>query len=407
MNPQFLIRFYIHFTLIFHFHSISRTANKAFKVNDPTVDPVEWQKWASKMPAPEKAFEVKDCPTIGGKGLFIHHKYRGKIAAKAAVIEYMGERIDKNEYERRLDEYQNDGTFNYMVPAVKGWYIDATRKGNWARYVNHSCDPNCALEDSPVNGERAVMLVCFRDMRAGTEVTIDYGKDYMSVDGKYIRCLCKTRKCSGIIGVKIKELPEIMLKMQDEISVLKGLPAPIPAEENEEQVVEEEIVVENGMENQQPQANIPAGDHSYSADEVSLLTKDSPDKQTSKDKTVTEETTAPVPESEEQTGFDRNSYFRLMEENLQLRRSQSQVSMQLALILQMVSNMQIQSIANFVPVSYHNMGMMHHAMAANAQMQGQAHPHRMQPYQRTAGDNSQPVRGCQGFRRNGQKVFFY
>jgi hypothetical protein len=355
----------------------------------------------------DKGFEVKDSPKVGGKGLFVHHKYKGTFQYNEAVIEYVGERINKKEYKRRLKEYGTDGTFNYMAPAgMKGWYIDATKKGNWARYVNHSCDPNCGLEDATVNGERTVMLVCYKSMSAGMEVTIDYGKNYRSVDGKYIRCLCKVSKCSGIIGVTKKELPEILMKWQDMIPVPKALPAPAPIQEKVDQVIEEEVVVENVMEYEPAHVSALADDHSYSAnDPVVLLVKVQQDEAANGDTAVSKETTAPVVEAEHQTGFDKDSFLRLMEENQQLRMSLSRVSMQSAQIAQLLSQMQMQSVANSDP-SY-NMGILHHTMAANDQMQSLAHSYRVNPYQRVTGDGQSRVPACRGFRRNGQKVYFY
>lgn len=58
----------------------------------------------------------------------------------ALVIEYVGEVISKDEMSRRLRS-QETGQHFYMM-AVGNGFIDAGRKGNFARFINHSCEPN-------------------------------------------------------------------------------------------------------------------------------------------------------------------------------------------------------------------------------------------------------------------------
>lgn len=61
------------------------------------------------------------------------------------VDEYMGEVIDQHEMIKRMKTklYMNN---NYMVQLKHDEIIDATRKGNITRFINHSCDPNCVAE---------------------------------------------------------------------------------------------------------------------------------------------------------------------------------------------------------------------------------------------------------------------
>lgn len=61
------------------------------------------------------------------------------------VDEYMGEVIDQNEMIKRMKKilYKNN---NYMVQLKHDEIIDATRKGNITRFINHSCEPNCVAE---------------------------------------------------------------------------------------------------------------------------------------------------------------------------------------------------------------------------------------------------------------------
>ena len=52
--------------------------------------------------------------------------------------------------------------------------IDPTEKGNLARFINHSCDPNCGTEKQNVLGEIAVGIVALKNIEPGTELTFDY-----------------------------------------------------------------------------------------------------------------------------------------------------------------------------------------------------------------------------------------
>lgn len=61
------------------------------------------------------------------------------------VDEYVGEVIDQHEMIKRMKTklYMNN---NYMVQLKHDEIIDATRKGNITRFINHSCEPNCVAE---------------------------------------------------------------------------------------------------------------------------------------------------------------------------------------------------------------------------------------------------------------------
>lgn len=61
------------------------------------------------------------------------------------VDEYMGEVINQHEMIKRMKKklYRNN---NYMVQLNHDEIIDATRKGNITRFINHSCEPNCVAE---------------------------------------------------------------------------------------------------------------------------------------------------------------------------------------------------------------------------------------------------------------------
>jgi hypothetical protein len=198
--------------------------NKAFKVRvtsgsgnqEEHVDTTDWSSWAEKRPNVMQAFEVKEVGDLA-KGLFLRKDYR-KIKKGEAVIECVGERISEKENKDRVTRYAAANWFNYMVP-VKSMYIDNTVKGNWSRYMNHSCDPNCQI-DPPVNvkGFWVVMIVAIRDIKPGEELSLNYGSDYRSWEGKFLPCKCSAPAfCSGILGIPKQNLLRDMNDLQDRV----------------------------------------------------------------------------------------------------------------------------------------------------------------------------------------------
>jgi SET domain-containing protein len=144
--------------------------------------------------------------------LFIHHQAGGKgwgIVATARipkgtfVIEYVGEVIDSEELEDRAENYINDKHF-YFLTLDANECIDARRRGNWARFINHSCDPNCQTQKWMVNGEVRIGIFTMRDVLEGEELTFDY--QFERFGSKKQRCLCGSANCCQYIGGKIEKL---------------------------------------------------------------------------------------------------------------------------------------------------------------------------------------------------------
>ena len=52
--------------------------------------------------------------------------------------------------------------------------IDATKRGNRARFINHCCDPNCETQKWVVNGETCICIFALKDILAGEELTYHY-----------------------------------------------------------------------------------------------------------------------------------------------------------------------------------------------------------------------------------------
>jgi hypothetical protein len=110
------------------------------------------------------------------------------IPKHARVIEYVGERIDKGESLRRC-EADNAYIFNLNQKAD----IDGNVAWNPARFINHSCDPNC---EAKLIGDR-IWIIAQRDIPPGEEITFNYGFDLE--DYKNYPCHCGAEDCVGFI----------------------------------------------------------------------------------------------------------------------------------------------------------------------------------------------------------------
>ncbi|KAM3925379.1 histone-lysine N-methyltransferase, H3 lysine-36 specific [Leptodactylus fuscus] len=122
------------------------------------------------------------------------------------VNEYVGEMIDEEECRARIRYAQeHDITNFYMLTLDKDRVIDAGPKGNYARFMNHCCQPNCETQKWTVNGDTRVGLFALCDIKAGTELTFNYNLECLG-NGKTV-CKCGAPNCSGFLGVRPKNQP--------------------------------------------------------------------------------------------------------------------------------------------------------------------------------------------------------
>lgn len=131
---------------------------------------------------------------IHGRGMFAVVE----IPRGTRVIEYTGERISKAEGWRRERERQEravrgeDGCI-YIFELNKKTDIDGRVLWNTARYINHSCRPNC--ESQIIRGR--VWIVALRKIREGEELSYDYYYDYEHYQEH--PCRCGAPDCAGYI----------------------------------------------------------------------------------------------------------------------------------------------------------------------------------------------------------------
>ncbi|XP_035382904.1 histone-lysine N-methyltransferase NSD2 [Electrophorus electricus] len=150
------------------------------------------------------------------------------------VSEYVGEVIDEEECRARIKHAQENDIGNfYMLTLDKDRIIDAGPKGNQARFMNHSCQPNCETQKWTVNGDTRVGLFALVDIPAGTELTFNYNLECLG-NGKTV-CKCGSPNCSGFLGVRPKNnLDDKGRKLKKKVQV-KRKPAQELTKEREDE----------------------------------------------------------------------------------------------------------------------------------------------------------------------------
>ena len=115
------------------------------------------------------------------------------------IIEYTGERITNAEADRRypFDEAKPQHTFLFSVNSRT--IIDAAYGGNVARFINHSCDPNCEA----VIERGHVFIHALRDIEPGEELGYDYwfvlDEPHTAKTKALYACRCGAKNCRGTL----------------------------------------------------------------------------------------------------------------------------------------------------------------------------------------------------------------
>uniref|UniRef100_UPI00358F6248 histone-lysine N-methyltransferase 2C-like isoform X2 n=1 Tax=Myxine glutinosa TaxID=7769 RepID=UPI00358F6248 len=128
---------------------------------------------------------------IQGLGLYAARD----IEKHTMVIEYIGTVIRNEVADRRENVYKAQNRGMYMFRVDSGHVIDATLTGGPARYINHSCLPNCVAEVVNFDKERSkIIIISSHKIQKGEELTYDYKFD-SDQDRHKIPCLCRAQNC--------------------------------------------------------------------------------------------------------------------------------------------------------------------------------------------------------------------
>jgi SET domain-containing protein len=138
--------------------------------------------------------EVRPSP-IQGQGVFAVRRIR----KGTRILEYTGERITPEEADRRYDDDAVERPHTFLFTVNKRTVIDGAVHGNEARFINHSCDPNCEAVDD----DGRIFIEALRTIQPGEELTYDY---YLERPGRYRKewekryaCHCGAPNCRGIM----------------------------------------------------------------------------------------------------------------------------------------------------------------------------------------------------------------
>jgi SET domain-containing protein len=104
------------------------------------------------------------------------------IAKNRRIIDYAGELVLNSESVAREERYLKDGCI-WVFRVNRRWSRDAAVGGNIARFINHSCRPNCWFEVV----DTTIWIRASRNIGAGEELTYDY----MTVGDHTIPCRCR------------------------------------------------------------------------------------------------------------------------------------------------------------------------------------------------------------------------
>lgn len=127
---------------------------------------------------------------IQGFGLFAAQD----LEPNTIVIEYVGELIRTELANKREKEYEARNRGLYMFRLEDDLVIDATMSGGPARYINHSCQPNCFTKYVNFDNEGHIVIITKRKIEKGEELTYDYQFDLEERTSK-IPCLCGAVGC--------------------------------------------------------------------------------------------------------------------------------------------------------------------------------------------------------------------
>ena len=139
-------------------------------------------------------FEIRVSP-IQGRGAFATQH----IPAGTRLIEYAGERLTPAEADARYPDVPGERHHTYLFAIDDHVVVDAAVNGNEARWINHSCDPNC---DAVIEDDR-IWIETIRDVSPGEELAYDYAyvlpERHTPAAKRRFPCRCGALRCRGTL----------------------------------------------------------------------------------------------------------------------------------------------------------------------------------------------------------------
>ena len=142
-------------------------------------------------------FEIHPSPMQGLGGFATHH-----IPAGTRLVEYAGERLTPAAAEARYPDVPGERHHTFLFAIDDAIVIDAAVNGNDARWINHSCDPNC---DAVIEDGR-IWIESIRDIVPGEELAYDYAftlpERHTPAAKRRYPCHCGAPACRGTMLAK-------------------------------------------------------------------------------------------------------------------------------------------------------------------------------------------------------------
>jgi len=151
-----------------------------------------------------KLIQVRNSP-IHGRGVFAV----APIKKGTRLLEYKGKRITHKEADKLYSGGAESG-HTFLFTLNDDYVIDANQEGNSARWINHSCAPNCesicesAPDDDPMHDR--VFIEATRNIKAGEELAYNYlitlEEKHTARLKKIWECRCGAKNCNGTMLAK-------------------------------------------------------------------------------------------------------------------------------------------------------------------------------------------------------------
>lgn len=148
----------------------------------------------AKRSAPKKLYVVR-WSKIHGRGVFA----ATDIPKGTRIIEYKGKRISYKLACKLYPDVDGKPTHTFLFEIDDDTVIDAAQGGNAARWINHSCEPNCEAVDD----DGRIFIEAIRNIKAGEELGYNYGitleERHTKAEKARWPCYCGTKRCTGTL----------------------------------------------------------------------------------------------------------------------------------------------------------------------------------------------------------------